>query len=106
MGGGRRRFPEGAVRINFLEQARHEVLRGVGGPLGRLLAASLGQHMLSIGKKSQIRLGNEIKHKLCKVMSVWDITLLNFDYYRAAEDCWSLGFHHMCSYPRTRRIVP
>ena len=67
MGGGRRKFPEGAIRINFLHQARHEVLGGVGGHVGRVLAASLGQHMVSIGKKSQIRLGQEIKQKLCKV---------------------------------------
>ena len=69
MGGGRRKFPEGAIRINYLHQARQEVLHGVGGHLGRVLAASLGQHMSSIGKKSQIRLNPEIKQKLCKVNS-------------------------------------
>ena len=90
MGGGRRKFPEGAIRINYLHQARHEVLHEVGGHLGRVLAASLGQHMASIGKKSQIRLSPEIKQKLCKVNSVCLIEAIH-DYhnFRAVEDCWS-----------------
>ena len=90
MGGGRRKFPEGAIRINYLHQARHEVLHEVGGHLGRVLAASLGQHMASIGKKSQIRLSPEIKQKLCKVKSVCLIEAI-YDYlnFRAVEDCWS-----------------
>lgn len=66
MGGGRRKFPEGAVRLNYLAQARHEVLARVGGHLGRVLAASLGNHMGSIGKKSQIRLAADIKQGMCK----------------------------------------
>ena len=94
MGGGRRKFPEGAIRINYLHQARHEVLHGVGGHLGRVLAASLGQHMASIGKKSQIRLGQEIKHKLCRVSGVY-YTEARFDYlsqFRGVEACWSLDY--------------
>ena len=67
MGGGKRKHPEGAVRINFLHQARHHVLASVGGPVGRIMAASLGQHMVGIGKKSQVRLSQEIKRSLCKV---------------------------------------
>ena len=88
MGGGRRKFPEGAVRINYLHQARHEVLHGVGGHLGRVLAASLGQHIASIGKKSQIRLGQEIKLKLCRV-SVMYFTEVSFDlsHFRGVVDC-------------------
>ena len=92
MGGGRRKFPEGAIRINFLHQARHEVLGGVGGHVGRVLAASLGQHMASIGKKSQIRLSQEIKQKLCKVNIVdWIEAIFDDPNVRAVEDCWSQG---------------
>ena len=29
--GGKKKFPEGAIRINYLHQARHEVLHSVGG---------------------------------------------------------------------------
>ena len=29
--GGKKKFPEGAIRINYLHQARHDVLRDVGG---------------------------------------------------------------------------
>ena len=67
MGGGKRKLPEGGVRINFLHQARHQVLSTVAGTLGRLMAASLGQHMVAIGKKSQVRLSPRIKETLCKV---------------------------------------
>ena len=74
MGGGRRKFPEGAVRLNYLAQARHEVLARVGGHLGRVLAASLGSHMGSIGKKSQIRLAADIKQGMCKVAANIEVT--------------------------------
>ena len=74
MGGGRRKFPEGAVRLNYLAQARHEVLARVGGHLGRVLAASLGSHMGSIGKKSQIRLAADIKQGMCKVPANIEVT--------------------------------
>ena len=67
MGGGKRKLPEGGVRINFLHQARHHVLASVAGPVGRMMAASLGQHMVAIGKKSQVRLSPRIKETLCKV---------------------------------------
>ena len=67
MGGGKRKHPEGGIRINYLQQARHHVLRRLGGPLGRLMAASMGQHMVAVGKKSQVRLDGEMKKTLCKV---------------------------------------
>ena len=67
MGGGKRKHPEGGIRINYLHQARHHVLRKLGGPVGRLMAASMGQHMVAVGKKSQVRLDGEIKKTLCKV---------------------------------------
>jgi len=64
--GGKKKFPEGAIRINYLHQARHEVLHGVGGHFGRVLAASMGHNIVNIGKKSQIRLSKEIKSQICK----------------------------------------
>ena len=67
MGGGKRKHPEGGVRINYLQQARHHVLRMVGGPVGRMMAASMGHQMVAVGKKSQVRLGGDIKRTLCKV---------------------------------------
>ena len=67
MGGGKRKHPEGAMRINFLQQARHLVLAQVGGPVGSRLAASMGHHVTAVGKKSQVRLSTEIKKTLCKV---------------------------------------
>ena len=68
-GGGKKKCPEGAIRINYLHQARHHVLQNVGGHVGRVIAANLGQNMAGVGKKSQIRLSPEIKQKLCKVMN-------------------------------------
>ena len=67
MGGGKRKLPEGGVRINFLHQARLQVVSSVPGPVGRTMAASMGNHMRAIGKKSQIRLSPSIKETLCKV---------------------------------------
>eukprot|EP00088_Acartia_fossae_P025360 TRINITY_DN26184_c0_g1_i1.p1 TRINITY_DN26184_c0_g1~~TRINITY_DN26184_c0_g1_i1.p1 ORF type:complete len:117 (-),score=11.87 TRINITY_DN26184_c0_g1_i1:61-411(-) len=67
MGGrGKKKFPEGAIRINFLHQARHEIVKNVQGHFGRVLAANLGQNMVGCGRKSQIRLGSDIKKQLCK----------------------------------------
>ena len=45
MGGGRgkKKFPEAAVRINYLHQCRHAVVKHVPGHLGRVLAANMGQ---------------------------------------------------------------
>ena len=89
-GGGKKKFPEGAIRINFLHQARHEIMKNVqgrdhiafepfywgtkiSGHYGRVLAANLGQNMVGCGRKSQIRLGSDIKKQLCKVsiMFMW-----------------------------------
>ena len=67
MGGGKRKHPEGGIRINYLHQARHHVLRRMGGPVARLMAASMGQHMVAVGKKSQVRLDGDMKKTLCKV---------------------------------------
>ena len=91
MGGGRRKFPEGAVRLNYLAQARHEVLARVGGHLGRVLAASLGSHMGSIGKKSQIRLAADIKQGMCKVAANIEVTATFHTnlLFRVVEGCWS-----------------
>ena len=35
--------------------------------MGRLMAASMGQHMVAVGKKSQVRLDGDVKKTLCKV---------------------------------------
>ena len=48
MGGGKgkKKFPEGAVRINYLQQCRHDIVTSVGGHHGQVLAAHMGQVMV------------------------------------------------------------
>ena len=35
--------------------------------MARVMAASMGHHMVAVGKKSQVRLDGEMKKSLCKV---------------------------------------
>ena len=63
---GRKKNPESAIRLNFLHQASCSVLESVPGGAGKVLAAMLGHHMIMVGKKSQVRLGKEIKRRICK----------------------------------------
>ena len=64
---GRKKNPESAIRLNFLHQASCSVLESVPSGAGKVLAAMLGHHMIMVGKKSQVRLGKEIKRRICKV---------------------------------------
>jgi len=64
--GARKKNPESAVRLNFLNQASSCVLEKVPGGAGKVLAAMMGHHMVMVGRKSQIRLGKEIKRRICK----------------------------------------
>jgi len=65
--GARKKNPESAIRLNFLNQASSCVLNNVPGGAGKVLAAAMGHHMVEVGKKSQVRLEKEIKRRLCKV---------------------------------------
>ena len=65
--GARKKNPESAIRLNFLNQASHTILKEVPGGAGKTLAALMGHHMIMIGKKSQIRMESSIKRKICKV---------------------------------------
>ena len=67
--GPRKKNPESAIRLNFLNQASSCVLNTVPGGAGRVMAAVMGHHMVEVGKKSQIRLEKEIKRRICKVGS-------------------------------------
>ena len=66
--GARKKNPECAIRLNFLNQASSCVLEKVPGGAGKVLAAVMGHHMVMVGRKSQIRLGKEIKRRICKVV--------------------------------------
>ena len=55
--------------IKYFHQARHHVLQNIGGHVGRVIMANLGQNMVGMDKKCQIRLSLEIKQKLCKVLN-------------------------------------
>ena len=68
-GGGKKKCPEGAIRINYLHQARHHVIQNIGEHVGRVIMANLGQNMVGMDTKCQIRRSMEIKQKLCKVLN-------------------------------------
>ena len=63
---GRKKNPESAIRLNFLHQASCSVLESVPSGAGKIMAALLGHHMVMVGKKSQVRLGKDIKRRICK----------------------------------------
>lgn len=64
--GARKKNPESAIRLNFLNQASKCVLNKVPGGAGKVMAAMMGNHMVTVGKKSQIRLEKDIKRRICK----------------------------------------